>query len=43
MGESVSTPVRLQFDRRLRLEFHGGDIDRSDASTIHMARPNSSN
>ncbi len=26
MGESVSTPVRLQFDRRLCLEFRGATL-----------------
>ena len=33
MGESISSPLRLQFDRRLRLEFHGATIT-SDAGRL---------
>ena len=31
MGEAKCAPVRVDFDRRLKLEFHGGDIS-SDAA-----------
>ncbi len=30
MGEARKTPLRVNFDRRLKLEFHGSDIS-SDA------------
>ncbi len=30
MGEAKLEPLRVNFDRRLKLEFHGGDIS-SDA------------
>ena len=33
MGESICSPLRLQFDRRLRLEFHGATIT-SDAGRL---------
>ncbi len=33
MGESISTPVRLQFDRPAHLEFHGATIA-SDAGLL---------
>ena len=36
MGESSDTPLKLQFDRRLRLEFHGATIT-SDAGSWHAA------
>ena len=35
MGESTNGPVRLQFDRRLLLEFHGATIT-SDAGPPGM-------
>ena len=33
MGESIRTPVKLQFDRRVHLEFHGATIT-SDAGLL---------
>ena len=33
MGEARKTPLRVNFDRRLKLEFHGSDIS-SDAGLL---------
>lgn len=33
MGENIRTPVKLQFDRRVHLEFHGATIT-SDAGLL---------
>ena len=33
MGEARRTPLRVNFDRRLKLEFHGRDIS-SDAGLL---------
>ncbi len=38
MGEVRNTPLRVNFDRRLKLEFHGGDISSDGGRNTRVLR-----